>query len=418
MIRIVVRSLTRNRWRSALTVGGVALGVALVVWMAGLVDAYLDMMAQGATAGQLGQLQIHDTDYADKPDFYETLAHDEAVLDSLAAVPGVRQAAPRVHGFGLIGHEKRSQVAVVLGVDPTREPQVTSVVKGITKGRWLSAKPPPDGEAREVVLAKGMANQLGAEIGTELVLMLQAADGSMGNDKLTVVGILRSGNAEVDRTFAYVHIADAQFVMAQDGRMHEIALSLDKGADLDLARDGVASLLPEGATLRTWKELVPDLVQVIELSQNSMWMMYAIIYLLIGLGILNTQRMSALERRREFGVLVAIGTTPRRLAWQVILESVFLSTVGALVGLLIGGGLVAYHAANGFDMGAFASSGSGEGVSWLGISFDELLYFRFDPKAFINPVIWIFFVSFLCGLWPALKSARANPVTAISGRAS
>lgn len=415
MIRLVLRSLARNRWRSALTLGGVALGVGLIVWMSAFLDAYLVALARGATAGQLGLIQVHDADYADKPALWETLPLDGGLLEATGAAPGVAAVAPRLHGMGLVGNERRSRVAMVVGVDAEREPRVTVVRDGIRAGRWLSATPPEGADAREIVLGSGLAKQLAVAVGDELVIDLVTADGARGDDNVRVVGLLTTGNADVDRASAYMHLADAGFLMALEGRAHELAFALNQGADLDLTRDALRAVIPEGAVARTWRELVPDLVQMLDISGASMFVMYAIIFALIALGILNTQRMSALERRRELGVLTAIGTTPGRLTGQLVLEGVFLSTLGAIVGVALGGALVAYHAAAGFDMAAFGGSGT-EGLSTLGISFDERLFFELDWAALAPPIIATAAVSLLCALWPALKAARANPVTAINGR--
>lgn len=418
MIRLALRSLGRNRWRTVLTVGGVAVGVGLIIWVSAFTDAYLDAMARGATAGRLGALQIHATAYVEKPSLWDTVAAPDALLDRLAAVPDVTGVAPRVNGMALVGHERRSRAAMVLGVDAVREPRVTTVERAIVAGRWLAATPPePPAHRREAVLGEGLAKHLGVGPGDELVVDLVTADGSPGDDAMTVVGLVRTGNVEVDRGVVYLHRADAAYLMAlDDGAVHELAVGLAPGADLDRARAAIAPLVPAGATLQTWKELVPDLVQLIDVSRGSMWIFYLIIFALIALGLLNTQRMSALERRRELGVLVAIGTTPARLGAQLVLEAVFLSAVGALVGVALGSALTAFFAVNGLDMGAFASGGKGEGVSWAGIAFDDVIYFRLDPAALVPPVVWTLVVSFFCGLWPAIAAARANPVTAISGR--
>lgn len=415
MIRMVLRSLSRNRWRTVLTVGGVAIGVAMIVWVTAFTDAYLDSMARTATAGQLGSLQIHNADYAKKRSLWDTLDDDPGQRAAIAKVPGVVGVAPRLTGMGLIGHGQRTKVAIVLGVDAVAEPQVTVVKKGIKAGRWLSVEPPPRPAPREVVLGKGLADHLKAKPGDALVINLITADGSPGDDNVEVVGVIQTGNVEVDRAFVYMHLADAQYLSVLDGKLHELAIGLAPGADLDKAKAAIQAYVPKGAVLQTWKELVPDLVQIIEVSNASIWMFYLIIFALIALGILNTQRMSALERRREFGVLVAIGTTPNRLGLQLVLESIFLSCVGALVGIALGAAIVSYHAANGLDMGAFAS-GDGKGISWAGISFDNLIYFRLDYAKLLPPIVWTAVVSLLCGLWPAIKAARANPVTAISGR--
>jgi len=414
MIRLVLRSLTRNRWRSALSLGGVALGVALIIWVTAFTDAYLDSMARGATSAQLGALQVHAAAYVAKPSLWDTLDADPARLAALEAVPDVVGVAPRLRTLALVGHARRSRVAVVTGVDPTREARVTTVAKAVVAGRWLSPTPPAG--RPEVVLGQGLAEHLQVAPGDELVLDLVTADGGKGDDVATVVGLLRTGSVEVDRTFVYLDLARVAYLTALDGKLHELAIGLAPGADLDRAKAALLPLVPPGATLRTWKELVPDLVQLIDVSRGSMAILYLIIFALIALGILNTQRMSALERRREFGVLVAIGTTPHRLGLQVLFEGVLLCAVGALLGATLGAAAVAYHAAYGLDMSAFASSTSGEGLSWAGVAFDTVIHFRLDLAKLVPPVVWTLAVALVAGLWPALSATRIHPTTAISGR--
>src|SRR5690606_10277075 len=101
------------------------------------------------------------------------------------------------------------------------EAEATPIARAVVAGRWLSAEPAPDGAPREVVLGHGLAQQLRVAPGDELVVFLEAADGSLGNDLLEVVGVVRTANTQVDHTSAYLHIRDAQFIAALAGGAHE-----------------------------------------------------------------------------------------------------------------------------------------------------------------------------------------------------
>ncbi|MAE69844.1 MAG: hypothetical protein CME06_05180 [Gemmatimonadetes bacterium] len=420
MLKLALRNLSRNRWRSGLTAGGIAVATAMLIWTEGMNEAFLSEMASSVTAVELADAQIHARDYVEERSIFHTFGEDAVPLDRLRALPAIDAAAPRVLLFGLIGNEQRSRVGRLTGVDPAMELETTRVARSITDGRWLAGRPARDGEPRECVLGRTLAGELKARVGSELVLFLQAADGSLGNDLLEVVGIARTGNSMLDRAAIYLHIEDAQFLGALEGKWHEVALRLDPKTPGAESLAPVKELLdtaaaPDEIVLRHWSEIVPDLADMIELSKRSIWILYGILYFLAGLCIFNTQRMSAFERRREFGVLLAIGVTPRRMAGLIVLETVSLAAIGGLAGVALGSAITWYHSAYGLNMGAFTSTGDGS-FSYLGVDFAPRLYFRLTPRMAIMPWATLFALGSICGLWPALKSARIDSVRAIAGR--
>jgi len=428
MFRLALRNLLRNRWRSGLTLGGIILATGLTVWVQAFFGAYLGQMVDGMTGVQLGDMQVHTKAYVDEPSIYYGFDVAAEQLDELNGIEGVAGAAPRIHAFGLVGDERASVVAMVVGVDPTREPTVTTVQDKLTKGRWLSATPPKrltrdeldagKKSPREVIIGATMAKQLKVELGDSLVIFANAAGGFLGDDSLEVVGVFKSGNSDLDRMGAIMHIEDLAWLTALEGKAHEVALKFDKGVALEKVADAVRTTLPkpevadeEGtATLvgRTWKQIIPEVNQLVEVSSNSVWIMYLIIFLLAGLGILNTQRMSALERRREFGVLLAIGTTPGHMGRMVMAETITITMVGAILGAAAGMGLVYYHSVVGFDMGTEFSYG--------GVTFDSTFFFNVSADILVAPLSVLTVVGLLCGIWPAVSSARLNMVSAIAGR--
>ncbi|MBN1944764.1 MAG: ABC transporter permease [Bradymonadales bacterium] len=492
--RLAVRNLFRNRWRSALTAGGVAVATALLTWSICLFDGMMAEMVRGATAVQMGQVQVHDKDYIESPTLFHHFPQDEALFDRIGALPEVSALSPRAYAYGLAGHERKSQVVQLIGVDPGRESSTTVITRGLIAGRWLSQTPPALPAPREVVVGTTFADQLGLQVGDELVLFLQATDGSLGNDLLEVVGIVRTGNLMVDRQAFYLHLADLQYDAVLEGRIHELAIRVQDVARAPQVAQQVANILeshrqaagpgrgrtiieqpeltdvahspfeppqadgaipgdpsgiypplgrveadqpgvraieqpvpfggeergpaesaePNGDLVaRPWQAIVPELAMYVEMTDVGIWVTIFLVYLMVALGILNAQRMSALERRREFGVLLAIGLTPRQLGHIVVAETVVLTLAGAILGAALGLALSAYYAHAGFDMGMFSEQAS---YSFMGVSFSDRIYFVLSAGSVLLPLVSVTVVAILCGIWPAIKSARLNATQAIAGR--
>lgn len=143
----------------------------------------------GTTSVEMGDLSIETKAHAHDGSMYDTLPASDQLLAQVRGVPGVRAVAPRLLAFGLVGREARSQSALFIGVDASAEATASNVPKAVLDGGWL----PDVGPAgRPVVLGEGLARLLAARVGDELVVLLQTADGSMGDDRLHVVGVART----------------------------------------------------------------------------------------------------------------------------------------------------------------------------------------------------------------------------------
>jgi ABC-type lipoprotein release transport system permease subunit len=403
-VRLGIRNLVRNRWRSGLTLAAVAVAVGLMIWMLSMYEGWLQEMVRGATGAETAQIQIHTADYVESPRVYRSFGLDPSLFDRISEVPEVLAAAPRIELAGLVGNERHSQIARLVGVDPIREADTTPVTEGIVQGRWLSPEPPEYPAPREAVLGAGVARQLQVGPGDEL---------------LQVVGIVETANTDIDRGVAYLNLADAQRLSALEGQIHEIAIRTQ-----DLSRARETALLVEAAIatsggsseqlmVRPWQEILPGIDQMIVVFRRSYWVLYLLVYVLAAVGILNTQRMSALERRREFGVMMAIGMRPRRMLRTLLVETMILGLVGAGIGCLLGGALAWIHATRGLDMALLASETT---FSYMGVAFSDRLYFVLRAANVVQPVMIMVLVSLVSGLWPAWRAARIDPAPTIAGR--
>ena len=416
-LRLAFRNVFRNRWRSALTAGGIAVAVGMLIWVNCMNEAFFDIMVDSSVGKQLGDVQIHDPEYVDEPTLFHSFEQRAGFLDAVQGAAGVGAVSPRVFSFGLVGHETRSVVGRVMGVDPAGEASVSGVDRGVEQGRWLAPEPAEVDAPREVVVGKALARQLEVKTGDELVLFMSAADGSQADDVLKVVGVTSTGNSDLDRMALYMHLPDVQFMTALEGRLHEVAIKAAHGFESRTVADAVRAAVAsagEGPVTRAWQEIMPEFEGLLDFAREQAKFMYFIIGLIAALGIFNTQRMSVLERRREFGVLLAVGLAPRKLGGIVVLEALTLTLIGAAFGVLWGGGLSWYHAVAGLDFAAF--NDQLQSLDFNGISMGSRMYFLITPRAVVEPVVVLVTIAGICGLFPAISAARLDAVRAISGR--
>lgn len=414
VVRLAMRSILRNRFRSVLAISGIAVATMMLIFNVSFMESFYDLMIRGSTDVEIGHVQIQDRDYIDRPATIDYMEWDEELREAVEALPEVRAATPRVRLFGLVGHEDRSFVGRIFGIDPVTEPDVTVMSEGIVEGRWLSEtnREPP----AEVVIGRGLSRTLGVGLGGELVVIAEGADGSMGDALLEVVGILETGNSVVDRQAVLLHIDEAQYVAAMEGVVHEVIISVHDPAGSMAAAGAVQSVLDarglEDLQARSWMEVQPGLYELLVLGNTSNYIIYLVIFFIVALGVLNALRMSARERYREFGVMMAVGMSRAKLFSMIVFEGLVLGITGAGVGALIGGAGIYYFSKYGLDLGMLME---GEGT-YMGVSFSDRIFFVTSPELVLEPSVGLVVVTVVCAIWPAVAAIRLLPRDAITGR--
>lgn len=220
----------------------------------------------------------------------------------------------------------------------------------------------------------------------------------------------------MERQALVLTLEDAQRLAQIGETIHELVVTISdpRGAPA-VARQVQEALDKAGSEeleARPWQIIVPGLYEMILFGEEANYIIYLIIFFIVGLGVLNTLRMSAQERVQEFGVMLAVGLTRSKLFAMVVLEGAILGAVGAVVGGLLGAALNAYFAVWGLDMGVFMESD----FTLMGVSFSEKLYFVQTWPMVLEPALGLIVVTALCALWPGVWAIRLNPRDAISGR--
>jgi len=400
---LAFRNLWRNRRRTLLTLSAMIVSAALLILALGVFSGMIDDMLATTTRQYHGHLVVAAPAYHDHRDLHAHLPESTADLPALANAPGLLGRTPRLRAFGLLSMAASSQPVEILGIDPAREPQVTSLHRQLTAGRYLRP-----GESGAVVLGSTLARKLGVSVGSTVVVVAQAADGSIGNDLLTVCGIFYTGNNRLDDRLALTPLPWLQQLLVLDGRIHEVTMAIADPLAAFTAADQLNAALPGEIRARDWGDLLPEMREAIASFDVSRMIVVGILYFATGLGILNTCFMSVMERTREFGLLLASGMRPWGIRRLVLLETLFLAVFGSTLGLLGGVLLTWYMQAVGIDLSAVITP-----VTYAGGTILPRLRAVFDPANFAIPAVLLIAVALVAGFLPANRAARLDPVAAL-----
>ncbi len=411
--RIAFRNLGRHRRRTAITAAALAVGFVASVLLIGLSDGITWEMVENGTRVITGQVQVNDSEFIEDRSLYHTLGGADGVdVENLLAAaesdPLVEAAAPRVYGGGLLSSGEETIAGVLMGIDVERESRVTILLNGLRDGDL------PTPGANEVLVGAEAARQLGIDVGDELVVVAPAADGSLGNDLFTVSGIFYTGLVALDRTHALLPIGDLQFLLALDSdRIHEVALRVpDVWASPDAARNLGSSVadLP-GVEVRSWTEFRAELREYAVLAETFNGVIAAIVFGMAIFGVANTMLMATYERRREFAVVRALGTSPVRVAWTVVLEGLILGVMSLVLGALLAAPLMIWFHNAPPDL----SSVFGD-FTMQGALVRPILTVRYS----VDGPVWagsaLLVTSLIAALYPAFRAVRVPPADALSGR--
>lgn len=399
------RNLLRSRHRSLVTIGAMAFAGFIMIFYATLLEGLIKTTEKNAIAMEVGEIQIHAQGYRDDPDLYKRIINAEEIIKNLEDQDLV--ATPRLYGFGLAAAGSASAGVKLRGVDFDREPLITKIHQHLLAGNWLDQNDPSG-----VVIGRKLAKILNIQVGNEIMIVSQAADGSMANDLYNVRGILKSVGDSIDRGGFFMTREAFQELMTFPHGVHEIVISgLAPKADLALTTQKIAAMFPD-LEIRNWRQLQPVVARIVDLSKYSLMILLLITYSAVGILTLNAMLMSVFERIHEFGIMKAIGVSPWLVFGFIIIETLLQVTVAAILALIFAVPLSLYCQTHPLDFSWLAKSSS----TIAGVAIDPVWYCHVTLNTVVMPVIFLYVIAGIAILYPAIKAAVIRPVQAIYHR--
>jgi ABC-type lipoprotein release transport system permease subunit len=402
-IKLAWRNLWRNPRRTLITVFSMTFGLTMMIVAYALMDGMYAQMVRYATQLGTGHIQIHNTEYAEDRSLYDTMNDPAAILETINGT-GVGAAAPRAYATALVSSGPQSAGGLMWGIEPESERRVSIFHRHLAAGEFLSGS-----DRGKVVVGSSLARNIGVSPGDEIIVLTQAADGSLGNALFTVKGILLSAGEMIDRGGILMPLADLDELLALDGRIHEVAVRLADPDTMPAAAAAITDVLADDSLkVRTWRQLLPELSEILDLWTSSTTISLLIIFSLAAIGIMNTQLMALFERTREVGIMRALGQSPLVMAMIVFLETVFMVIISTVLGCLAGGLWAGRLEAYGWDL-----SNLGGSISYQGVVFETHFYANLTTMAFTESVKVMAIIAMVATLYPVIRATRITPADAI-----
>jgi len=407
LFKIAFRNLLRYKRRTLLTASLVTIGVVFVLLFISISGSFKNMMVGQMTDSMLGHLEVHRKGYLASIDNLPLnlnlkLQAYQKLEGILKQEPEVEAFSPRIKFGGMFSTFVETTNIRLNGVYPDREFKTVPLLPSrLTNGTKKTL------EKGEIWIPELMSKSMKVNVGDTVVIIATNKDGSVNGKQFKVGGVLESITGPGGRD-GYIHLEDAMEVLRmEEMEVSEVAIRLKNFGRLHTFSSKLDGLLSGEVNkqgnpiyeVHTWEKLSPfyNIARMIDLMAFFIKLMLIAVVLV---SIMNVMIMAVYERIREIGTIAAIGTLPGKILSMFVLEGLFLGTMGALAGDLIGLVIILI-------------------LNRVGITFDFgretglVLSATIGPMDVVIISLIVIFISVVASLQPAYKASRMEPIKAL-----
>lgn len=401
LIQISWRNVWRHKLRSSVILSAVAIGIFAGVFSWAFYAGMMNERVETAIATEASNIQIHQKGYLEDPDIKKYIVNSSEIAKKISGIEGIKGVSERVITNAMATSAEQGTGVMVIGIDPEQEKKVTNIGEQVTVGSYFGS------EARNpIVIGKKLAEKLKIKERSKIVLTLQQTDGTITRAQFRVSGIYDITNSMYEEMNVFVRTGDLASVTLLDPQLcHEIAIKvIDNSREAEILGK-VQPLFPT-LDVKGWRELMPEVSVAEESIDVSMIVFIIVILVGLSLAIINTMLMAVLERVKEIGMLMAIGMNRKRVFNMILLETIFLTITGMVVGIVIASLLSLYFGKTGIDI----SMGS---EVYESMGYASIIYPVLSTKIIIEVAVMVVIASILSAIYPAWKALKLKPADAI-----
>ncbi len=407
-MKAALRHLKRNRGRTILTLLAVLIPVYFLVFMFGFSNSIIADMFNTATRIDTGHFQVRHVAEPGMGSAIPIMHDADAVVAILDKIDGVAWRTVRLDMPALASVGDRSQAIYVQGVIPEEVAPISTISDLIVQGTYLTSR------QNGTVIGEELASLLRVGVGDEMVLLGAHPETGVGALKVPVVGIYHAPLSEMGRTVVQTTLTTArQLARSPDAatavvvRVRGVTGPTDIGK-IEAVTSQLAPLLPAGLEILDWRTLAPQVEGYLQIL-NPFLFLFAVVFFGLGaLVVLNTLYLSVMERTRELGLILALGSSRARVMRMILLEASLIAAAGALYGAVIGVALIWIVEAIG---GIPLPGGFSDFMRAVGISPVIHMMIRW-PQVVLAAVSMVV-VAILAAWFPAYRASKLEPVEAM-----
>ncbi len=401
IIKIARASLARRGLRSLLVVMMIAVSLWGLLLIEGVYEGMIEQMINNAIRSDSGHLSFFAKDYRSDPDLSRQVHEVPAIKTTLEQDTRVRSFAERIKQDGLAATAHASRGAAIIGMDLEKEEQHGRLAEYLQKGEFSFGK-----KGKGIILGFKLADTLRVRIGSKIILSAQDMHAEVASAAFRVTGILKTNNMGLDERAVFIDLNKMRKMLGVPDGVSQIAVIVHEQDQLAQVQADVQKRFPDLDILR-WDELYPALMQSKVIMEGFNMVISGMIFCVAALGIFGVILVSVLERIREFGIMLAIGTRFGLIRNIILAESFFLGLIGFVFGSLIGGANLYYFKVYGLDLSAFSDAFDEFGMN-------AVTYAMIRPSYFITAFVAVLLATFFSVLIPLRVLKKSNPIEAIN----
>lgn len=403
---IAWRNVLRNFRRSLITVVSIGIGIIALLFLWAFNDGSYNNAIDNYRLRYIGSIQVHKGDFFRRPKLETHIADPAAVTDAIEAI-GVDAWTTRLTSFALVAGEETSTGMILTGIDPAREGTVSLLDDNIVTGRFIQP-----GDKYVALLGVRAARKLNVEVGENIVMLSNDRRGAMTADRFEVVGLVTTGEPAVDEMSVFVPLADAQTMLAMEGRVTDVVAQVPERVLDDKVAAFRAALEGQDMEVLRWFDISSLVKDAQTLDGAFAWIFMGIVVAIVISGIANAVLVSMMQRTREFGVLLALGTQRATVGAMIALETLILGVAGTIFGTVTGLLLVEWLNNVGIDMRVMAEEGAFDDML-AEFAMDPIIYPVVNTDHLVITVALMLAASVLSSIYPVWRAMRLEPVEAI-----
>ena len=423
---IAWKNVWRNRMRSLIVMIAVTIGMIGGIFSSAVFKGMSDQRVKEAIKYETSHIQIHHPKFMENQELKYTLENPEGMAGEIASIPQVQSVSRRMEIPVMIKSTATGTGVQLMGIDPDKEQEVTAIYDAVYDSTDLIEQYGFEDPQRisgflkdscgtyfgretrwqQIVIGEELAKQLKVDVKSKVVVNLQTTDGNLSGGVFRVAGIYRITNSAFENTVAFIEKdALAELTGLKSGSAHELAIRLEDDGQLNAMLSQLETKYPD-LSIMSWKDIQPELGMITEWLDVMLYFVMVIILLALGFGIVNTMLMVVMERVKELGMLMAIGMNRVRVFTMIMLETIFLSLTGGVIGMALAALLVNYFGNAGINLKAFA-----QGFEAMG--YNPMLYPQIGTAFYFSITVLIILTAIVASIYPAIKALRMNPAEAL-----
>jgi len=395
------RSIWRNKRRTLITTASVFFGVLLSTFMSSMQEGSYSQYITSIVNSYSGYLQIHKKGYWNDKVINNSFDFNKQMVSELESVPDLTYFTPRFETYALASSQDVTKGVMVMGIDPEKEDVITHLSGKLKQGVYL--KSGDEG----ILLGSRLAKFLKLAINDTLVLIGQGYHSVSAAGKYPVKGIIKHPSPELDRELVCMDLKNCQDLFSAPGLVTSVLIMVHDNDEVPTAKNELKAMMGKGIEVMDWEEMNQLLMKQIESDRAQGVITKGILYMIIAFGILGTIMMMVAERKKEFGVILALGMKKFKLIFIVMLETIFLGMIGVISGILVSIPLLSWFLFNPIPLTGQA------GEMMIEMGFEPAMYFSMTPSVFYDQALIIFIFTLVINIYPILSIGKLKVMKAL-----